>query len=125
MTEQKRFIDNGDGTVTDTKTNLIWDKSGSSIMMDYEEAIIYADKLKLAGRKWWVPTIVELCTPVNYSKYNPAINNIFSCKSDDYWSSTTYAGDTSSAWVVYFYDGYMYYNDKTDTYYVRCVAIGS
>ena len=42
-----------------------------------------------------------------------------------YWSSTTNAGYSSNAWVVYFYDGYQsYYGNKSNSNYVRCVRAG-
>ncbi|MBN2824554.1 MAG: DUF1566 domain-containing protein [Campylobacterales bacterium] len=39
----------------------------------------------------------------------------------NYWSATTYAGFTSGAWSVNFYYGYGYWNNKSSSYYVRCV----
>lgn len=69
---------------------------------------------------WRLPTIQELLTLVNYNKANPA-SDLKDTKNSRYWSSTTYASDTSTAWVVFFYNGYDYWYYKTDSYYVRCV----
>jgi hypothetical protein len=41
-----------------------------------------------------------------------------------YWSSTTGANYTDSAWIVFFYDGYVYYNYKSNYGYVRAVRAG-
>jgi hypothetical protein len=42
-----------------------------------------------------------------------------------YWSSSSsYAGDSSAAWYVNFYVGYVYYDGKSSTDYVRCVRGG-
>lgn len=41
--------------------------------------------------------------------------------SSNYWSSTTYAGNTTNAWNVNFNDGNTNNNNKTNTNYVRCV----
>jgi len=38
-----------------------------------------------------------------------------------FWSSSSYAGGASSAWVVTFNLGYVGYYGKSYTYYVRCV----
>ena len=43
---------------------------------------------------------------------------------DWYWSSSSYAYDTSCAWLVYFHSGRVSYYDKTYAIYVRCVRLG-
>ena len=45
-------------------------------------------------------------------------------KASDYWSSTTYAGDTTFAWDVYFGNGYDDVNNKSNSFYLRCVRTG-
>jgi hypothetical protein len=69
--------------------------------------------------------VKELQSIVDYGRYDPAIDTtVFpgtNVDPDGYWSSSTYAGDTGSAWIVYFYDGYVGYRFKTGTRYVRCV----
>jgi uncharacterized protein (TIGR02145 family) len=56
---------------------------------------------------------------------SPAINSVFSgTDSSYYWSSTTYASNTSFAWYVDFYYGYVNGNYKSDNSYVRCVRGG-
>ncbi|MBU0999107.1 DUF1566 domain-containing protein [Patescibacteria group bacterium] len=42
-------------------------------------------------------------------------------QSDNYWSSTTYANNTTNAWNVNFNNGNVNNNDKANSYYVRCV----
>ena len=49
------------------------------------------------------------------------INRRFNLVSSNYWSSTTYAGDTTNAWNVNFNNGNDNINNKTNTNYVRCV----
>ena len=44
--------------------------------------------------------------------------------SNNYWSSTTYAPNTANAWIVNFNNGNTTNNDKTNSYYVRCVRGG-
>jgi hypothetical protein len=63
--------------------------------------------LEIAGIGGWrLPTIQELLTLVDYGRHDPAIDAIFECKSDYYWSSTPAAlSPAVYAWIVYFYDG--------------------
>ena len=71
---------------------------------------------------------MELISIVNYGTYNPAINSTYfpNTNSSLYWSSTTDASYSSGAWVVSFYDGYVYYYGygKSLNGYVRCVRGG-
>ncbi|MDP6636912.1 MAG: DUF1566 domain-containing protein [Phycisphaerae bacterium] len=56
-----KYKNNGDGTVTDLVTGLIWQKTPDFVKRTHDEAKKYADGLKLAGRSdWRVPTIKEL-----------------------------------------------------------------
>ena len=60
-----RFIDNGDGTILDTKTSLLWQKADSQVPVSIKGAgmkltVPYVAFLDLAGRHdWRVPTIPE------------------------------------------------------------------
>jgi len=60
------FVDNGDGTVTDRTTGLIWQKGGSPSSFRYFEAEAYVDQLnetRFSGYKdWRIPTLEELCS---------------------------------------------------------------
>jgi hypothetical protein len=102
------YADNGDGTVTDTSTELMWQQQAGSSIQRWEGALAYCEGLNLGGHTdWRLPTIKELRSLVDYSRYNPAINttyfpNIFS---SFYWASTTYAYSTGNAWGVPFYYG--------------------
>ncbi len=49
------------------------------------------------------------------------INKRLYVVSDDYWSSTTDASNTSDAWLVNFNNGNDNWNNKSNTNYVRCV----
>lgn len=60
---QERFIENGDGTVTDTETNLMWahyDKMGN---INWHDAKAYGESIILSEYEdWRMPTIDELAT---------------------------------------------------------------
>jgi hypothetical protein len=69
---------------------------------------------------WRLPTIQELLTLVDYAKHSPA-SNLADTKSNGYWSSTVDISNYDDAWCVGFGSGTAYYNDKHNSYYVRCV----
>lgn len=100
----------------DTETGLEW-SLGNYGPMTWEEAIKFCTGL---GDGWRLPTMQELLSLVDYSRYNPA-TELPGMVSSSYWSSTTYAGSTDSAWVVYFNYGDDYWGDKSYNYYVRAV----
>jgi hypothetical protein len=113
--------------VLDTSTNLMWQDDnrtiGDSNKKNWNDAISFCQNLNFAGYDdWYLPNFNELYALADRSKYNPALSDVFeNVVSSTYWSSTTYASNTSNAWYVYFYYGNDNYNAKTYTNYVRCV----
>ncbi len=64
---QAEYVDNGDGTVTDLNTGLIWQQN-SGIKMTWEEAVSGAESFGLAGYiDWRMPTIKELYSLINFN----------------------------------------------------------
>jgi hypothetical protein len=64
----ERFIDNGDGTVTDTLTNLMWAQADNMGDITWHDAQVYCKTPPIAGYKysdWRLPTISELRTLYN------------------------------------------------------------
>ncbi len=60
------YTDNGDGTITDNVTGLMWQKAYQ--LLSYNEAAELARKSKLAGHKdWRVPTIKEAYSLILFS----------------------------------------------------------
>ncbi len=118
------------GVVTDKVTKLEWqddysDNGGSIKSAAWQGALDYCAALGLADGGWRLPTRKELVGLSDYGRISSAIDPIFTrVTSDNYWSSTTYAGYTSVAWYVYFSYGYQLISDKSDGYYVRCVRSG-
>jgi hypothetical protein len=57
---QPSYTDNGDGTVTDDNTRLMWQKVPYEGKMSYDEAVEYVENLELGGyTDWRLPTIKE------------------------------------------------------------------
>jgi hypothetical protein len=112
MASSGNYTDNGDGTVTDVFTGLMWqqDPSTSSWSVTWEEALAYCEGLKNLGgySDWRLPTINELRSLADYSRYSPAINTTYFPTSTVLpycWSSTTCADSTNYAWGVSFHLG--------------------
>jgi hypothetical protein len=71
------FSDNGDGTITDNVTKLMWQKQPYEDSMLWEGALAYCESLELAGRTdWRLPSVMELTSIVNYSVYLRACQEI-------------------------------------------------
>ena len=131
------YIDNGDGTVTDSGTGLMWQKETADINGDdvynssdevtWKNAISYCEGLVLGGyNDWRLPDIQELRSLVDYSRSSPAIDtSVFQCFEPTYWTSTTTVGiGPSFAWNITFLHGEDGASRKEYPGYVRCVRGG-
>jgi hypothetical protein len=127
-----RFVDHGDGTVTDTCTGLMWQKDtvdvngngtiGEEDRLDWRAALNYCDSLSLAGDDdWRLPNVRELHSIVDYDRYDPAIDPVFGALSSAYWSSTSLLDDPHYARTVVFAGGYVYDELKGNGGYIRAV----
>jgi hypothetical protein len=122
------LIDNGDGTVSDTSTGLMWQQATAPVTYTWQDALSYCENLTLAGKSdWRLPTIKELDSIVDLTQYNPAINITFfpNAVAHLYWSSTAYAVDARSAWRMYLYSGAISAWYKSSSYYVRAIRGGN
>ena len=121
---KRSYSKNSSHTVKDNLTGLIWQKTGSSSQMKWSDAKGYCSSLSKDGyNNWRLPTIKELRYLADRTKYNPTIDtNYFNSESSWYWSSTTYKGNSSRAWILYFYDGDDNYSNKSNGRYVLCVV---
>lgn len=139
---ENQFIDNGDGTVTDSETCLQWQKravdnnnDGFPDQFKWQNALKAAEDLTLAGKSdWRLPNIHELRTLVDFKRSEPAIDpifpfpisndpNSFSLYLSMFWSSTTYALSNDTAWGIAFRAGgsSAYAGHKLNDYFVRAV----
>jgi len=118
ITSTERFTDNGDGTVTDNNTKLMWSKNANlGGLKNWWDANSYCAALALAVEgpcyvDWRLPSAPELYSLIDTEQYAPALppGNPFydvQCKTEyhggGYWTSTvsyTGLGKASGVWTV-------------------------
>jgi hypothetical protein len=73
---QPDYSDNGDGTVTDLNTGLMWQKTPGD-KVTYDDAVAGAEDFNLAGYDdWRLPTIKELYSLILFSGTDPAPESV-------------------------------------------------
>ncbi|WP_236546715.1 Lcl domain-containing protein [Psychromonas sp. L1A2] len=103
---ENHFVDNNDGTITDTATGLMWQTADSDKGMNWQDALTYSNNLTLGGHDdWRLPNAKELQSIVDYSRSpatsnSAAIDSVFKASTIKneagekdypyYWSSTTH-----------------------------------
>jgi len=125
-----RFVDQGDGTVSDSLTGLIWIKAphslpGNSGALEWGAAVDLGAGLAYASYDdWRLPTRREIITLIDYGTYFPALSlgHPFQGISEDavYWSGTTLSFETNSAWALWFSLGELHSTElliKTNAHY--------
>lgn len=121
---KNQLVDNGDGTITDHATGLIWMKVDSGALkagkdgaMDWQQALAFAEDLDYGGHTdWRLPNAKELHSIVEYARcpdvtHSAALDPIFEVTSikneagkNDfpyYWTSTTHASLSRASAGVY------------------------
>jgi len=122
-----RFVDHGNGTVTDTETGLTWQQGEATAAMDWISAVRTAEGLTLGGyRDWRLPNVKELQSLGDVRISGPWIpaTKFPGVKPERYWSSTTQNNRTTNAWWVEFGAGTVSQAPKTSPYWVRAVRGG-
>ncbi len=93
------FVDNGDGTVTDRVTGLMWVQETDGVTRAWEPSIQYCEDLVFAGNSdWKLPHNRELASLVDLRKQKPAIDVAFFPDTEYkayYWSRTPETRDAS------------------------------
>jgi hypothetical protein len=118
------FTDNGNGTITDNFTGLIWQKIQPVNSMTWEEALLYASALSLAGKTdWRLPNIKEIQSLNDEKLFKPSFNKSYftAVSSGNFWSSTTMSNTSAKAWDINVDYGIVSYNDKSVKENVLCV----
>ena len=143
-----RMKDNGDGTVTDTLTGLIWLKRADCIDQTWAGAVAAVNALATgqcgltdgsAAGSWRMPSRKELESLADRAQNNqadffdttwtsgnatiPSMSAVFTnfVTLQYYWTSTTDASDTTEAWTVFSCDFGVYDTPKANTGYTLAV----
>lgn len=106
------FKDNGNGTITDNATGLMWMQNDNGSAIIWENALSYAENFSFAGHSdWRLPDVKELQSLIDYTRSpattnSAAINPVFSCTQITneagvadypyYMSSTTFSSQTTT-----------------------------
>ncbi len=140
-----RFKDNGNGTITDNMTGLIWLKdAGTAGQHNWADALGRVDALNTANESgyndWRLPSVSELATLIHYGKeVAPALadwlmaEGFTNVKKDNnetdrysyYWTSTTNSCSAVQAYRVIIRNGSIVMNDKTTVMNVWLVRGGN
>ncbi|NVN90712.1 MAG: DUF1566 domain-containing protein [Desulfuromonadales bacterium] len=135
------YTDNGNGTIMDNNTGLMWQKcsvgqnndatcSGTASALNWYQAsgtfdATYNPTSSGACGSWRLPTVKELITIVDFSVPGPAANSnatfFPNTVSDAYWLADEWSSNTNLAWFENFYNGLGSARIKTNSGYVRCV----
>ena len=139
------FNDNGDGTMTDPATNLVWDRcvlgsrttaatscaDNTNATYNWTNALAQVNTRNTANHlgfsDWRLPNRNELESLVKIDALNPAIDTTAfpSTPTNPTWTSTTDAATRSFAWNVNFNNGGVVPVGKnTNTHFVRLVRSG-
>ncbi|MBV5307888.1 DUF1566 domain-containing protein [Chromatium okenii] len=132
------FVDNADGTVTQSNTGLMWAKCsegqngtnciGDAKTMNWSAALTAANNSNLGGYDdWRLPNIKELQALVDYSRYVTAIDTDYFPNTPNgdyswYWSGSP--NNAGSAWFVHFSYGYASYLNRNEYSHVRLMRGG-
>lgn len=120
-----RFTDNGNGTVRDNLTGLIWLKNANCFGNPlWTTALSNANTLasgscgltdgSVAG-DWRLPNIRELVSLIDYGRFGPALpagHPFTGVLNTNYWSSTSHAVVPNYAWNVNIDNGFFTSYDK-------------
>ena len=126
------FTGNGDGTVTDSATGLMWQEDDSGSGLDWDNALTYAENLTVGGYDdWRLPNVKELQSIVDYTHspsatdavdLGPAIDTEFFEITELPSGTTNYSPDYGYFWTS---TSAYFGKESPEYYYAWYVAFGT
>jgi hypothetical protein len=115
--------------VLDRETGLVWDRFPTVTPYSWADAQDHCNNLIVGTRKGWrLPAIQELASLIDPSAsgvtvpaghpFGPGVGGHL------YWSATTRASDSGSAWIASFFNGSLSNELKGNGLFVWCVRGG-
>jgi len=103
------FIDNGNGTITDEATGLMWTQSDNGTGLNWEDALKYAEDSELSGYSdWRLPNAKELQSIVDYTR-SPATSG--SAALDPIFNATEITNEAGDSDYPYYWSGTTHYSE--------------
>jgi hypothetical protein len=108
------YTDNGDGTVIDDVTSLMWEQAPDNGGLFWAAAVSRCKQLKTGGHNdWRLPTLIELVSLIDYgAEQTPGAQvSLIDAKAFPnmtaglYWTATAAPGSSKFAWEVNFNNG--------------------
>jgi hypothetical protein len=133
---EPRFTDNGDGTVTDRLTGLIWTKNLGCHVGNWQSDLDFCNALATGtcgltdgsgAGDWRLANRNELLSLLDHSQYMPALptgHPFVVSDSANFISSTTVVSGPTAAWIVGIYHGTSGLGLKSGNWYGACVRGG-
>jgi hypothetical protein len=122
---ENAYVDNGDETVTDHATGLMWQRSGSPEPLSWLDAKVYVEALNRLGfaghTDWRLPTAEELASTIEVSWKNGDlyVSTVFDIRQRACWCSDTRG--PQRAWKASFHLGIIIDEPMTYVNGVRAV----
>ena len=135
-TPEAQFVDNGDGTLTDSKNGLMWMRCslgqswqnnscvGDASKYSWQQALVAAHGYVYANQQGWrLPNVKELASITEGQCVRPAINSVLfpNTPADDFWTSSPSISDPQRAWVIAFFNSSNSLKQKSLFVYARLV----
>jgi hypothetical protein len=122
-----RFTTAFPGAVLDKNTGLVWEQAPAATARTWSAAAFDCVNKNVGGTVGWrLPSVVELKSVQDPSLPPPFVPaDVFTgVQSADYWSASTFAGNPTLAWNVFFLSGRVDPLDKSNSFHAWCVRGG-